>query len=149
MNHFQNITTKFLAFAAMLIGLATITIAMTNACSSHTSKSAPVFQDTIHLVSSPETVSLSSFGAVDTVQIWLSCRCLFRMQQIGQGGDTKFFLTNRIDPDTGYIPEHEITFSAPASGKLRQPYSAWYVFSTIDHYGTTKYDTVRVSGYFK
>jgi hypothetical protein len=149
MNHSPNITIKFLSSGLLLIGLATLTFGLTNSSSSHTAKPTPVFQDTIHLVSSPERVSLSSFGAVDTVQIWLSCRCLFRMQQIGQGGDTKFFLTHRIDPDTGYLPEHEITFSAPANGKLRQPYSAWYAFSTIDHYGTTKYDTVRVSGYFK
>jgi hypothetical protein len=149
MNHIQNITDKYLASAAILIGLAVLTFGLTNSSSSNAAKPATVFQDTIHLVSSPETVSLSSFGATDTVQIWLSCRCLFRIQQIGQGGDTKFFLTHRIDPDTGYLPEHEITFSAPANGKLRQPYSAWYAFSTVDHYGTTKYDTVRVSGYFK
>jgi hypothetical protein len=147
MNHIQTFTIKFLSSALLLIGLASL--AITNPCSSNAAKPTTVFQDTIHLVSSPEIVSLQQFGATDTVQIWLSCRCLFRMQQIGQGGDTKFFLTHRIDPDTGYLPEHEITFSAPASGKLRQPYSAWYAFSTIDHYGNTKYDTVRVSGYFK
>ena len=53
------------------------------------------------------------------------------------------------DPDTGFLPLHEIEFSAPVSGKRNQPYSAWYAFSTIDHFGSTKYDTVRVSGYFK
>ncbi len=149
MNHFQNITNKFLSSAALIIGLATLTIAAGNSCSSHTAKPAAVFQDTIHLVSSPEIVSLSNFGAMDTVQMWQSCRCLFTLEQIGQGGDTKFFLVHRIDPDTGFLPLHEIEFSAPAIGKRNQPYSAWYAFSTIDHFGSTKYDTVRVSGYFK
>jgi hypothetical protein len=154
MNHFQNITIKHLAFAALIIGMAITTIAVTNSCSSHTAKlaaavPAEAFQDTIHLVSSPEMASLSSFGAMDTVQLWQSCRCLFTLQQTGQGGDTKFFIVHRIDPDTGFLPLHEITFSAPASGKLHQPYSAWYAFSTVDHFGNTKYDTVRVSGYFK
>jgi hypothetical protein len=147
MNHF---TIKHLAFAALIMGMASITIAVTNSCSSHTAKTSPaVFQDTIHLVSSPEMASLTSFGATDTVQLWQSCRCLFTLQQTGQGGDTKFFLVQRIDPDTGFLPLHEIAFSAPASGKLNQPYSAWYAFSTVDHFRNTKYDTVRVSGYFK
>jgi hypothetical protein len=149
MNLYQNITIKHLAFAALIMGMAIITIAVTNSCSSHTAKPATVFQDTIHLVSSPEMVSLTSFGATDTVQLWQSCRCLFTLQQTGQGGDTKFFLIHRIDPDTGFLPLHEITFSAPATGKLKQPYSAWYAFSTVDHFRNTKYDTVRVSGYFK
>jgi hypothetical protein len=154
MNHIQKITIKHCAFATLIMGMAIVTIAVTNSCSSHTPKPATAvpdqaFQDTIHLVSSPEMVTLTSFGAADTVQLWQSCRCLFTLQQTGQGGDTKFFLIQRIDPDTGFLPLHEITFSAPASGKVNQPYSAWYAFSTIDHFRNTKYDTVRVSGYFK
>ena len=101
MNHF---TIKHFAFAALIIGMAIVTIAVTNSCSSHTAKtSSAVFQDTIHLVSSPEMASLTSFGATDTVQLWQSCRCLFTLQQTGQGGDTKFFLVHRIDPDTGFF----------------------------------------------
>jgi hypothetical protein len=140
---------KYLLFAAMIYGLSGLATVSTNPCSSHNVTPIAVFNDTIRLVSSPQPVILSRFGAMDTVQLWQSCRCLFRIQQIGQGGDTKFFLMHRLDPDTAKIPLHQITFSAPASGSLRQPYSAWYAFSTITHYGNTKYDTVRVSGYFK
>ncbi len=147
MNQFQYNATTFLTHASLLCGVALLTIVLTNSCASHTVKPA-AFQDGITMLSSPEPVLLSRSGAVDTVQVWLSCRCLYSLLQTGEGGDTSMFQLRRIDPDTTRLPLHELAVTTSPKCQSNHHYSAWYAFSTIDHFGNTKYDTVHVNGDF-
>ncbi|MFI5201760.1 MAG: hypothetical protein ACHQNE_05195 [Candidatus Kapaibacterium sp.] len=119
-----------LAFAAM----------SSNSCSSGTSNPNPV-DDTIHLVSNAQQITFHSDSTVDSIRIWLSCGCKYRLITMGSGGNVSLFTEQSLTSDTAFVTPHYLRFQyhGPAKG------TTWYAFSAVDHYGNPKYDTLRVS----
>ncbi|HWF43972.1 MAG TPA: hypothetical protein VG537_04965 [Candidatus Kapabacteria bacterium] len=99
--------------------------------------------DTIHLVASPATVALTSTTTIDTVQLRLSCGCPFQLKVAGTSSDdTSFIVTYPFPMDFDTTP-HPVTIQAKPTSKGQ--HSAWILYSAVDHYNVTDYDTLHLN----
>lgn len=126
------------------VGL-TLAVALSAVTSNSCSRSRTPLQigDTIHLVMLSPLISFHSDSTVDSIPIWLSCSCRSTLVTLGSGGDVSAFAVTSRTPDTTWIIPHylRITKLPGSQDHLR----AWFAFSSVDHYGQTDYDTLRVT----
>lgn len=139
MRHIKSNVKIILSSASLFVLLALAAIS-SNSCSSGTSNPNPV-ADTIHLVSNTQRITFQSDSTADSIRIWLSCGCEYRLISMGSGGNTSLFTEQSLTSDTAFVTPHYLRFQYRGSVKD----SAWYAFSAVDHYGNTKYDTLRVT----
>jgi hypothetical protein len=128
---------RFIGVAFLLIvpAMGALTVSCTTSTDTGTT-------DTIHLVASPATVALNN-TTIDTVRLRLSCGCPFQLKVAATGGDTAAFIVAypfAMDFDT---TPHPVTVQAKASSSGQ--HSAWILYSTIDHYNVTDYDTLHLN----
>ncbi|HET6401004.1 MAG TPA: hypothetical protein VFH95_06345 [Candidatus Kapabacteria bacterium] len=126
--------------------LIALTAVSSNSCKNNATTSTNPVEDTIHLVSNTPVVPLQGAAAgctADSIQIWLSCGCKFSLITLGSGEDASHFTVQSRTPDTAWTTPHYLRFQYQYQCALARD-SAWFAFSALDHYGNTKYDTLRV-----
>ncbi len=142
--HSQNIMfhRKSVFSSASLVILCALAAIPSTSCS-HTPGAQSQIGDTIHLVTNTPVVAFYSDSTADSIPIWLSCGCRFRLNTLESGGDVSAFRVTSRTPDTTWIVPHYLRFrKVPSAGTTLR---AWYAFSAQDHYGQMDYDTIRVA----
>ena len=87
------------------------------------------------------TPSFASIGATDTCWLRLSCGCKFVLNLDVSKGDTSAFRLVDIDTMSLDTTPHRIAITCLASTKGD---TARYFYSTVDHFGNTKRDTLSL-----